>query len=75
MKNIFSFGGKNTFKNATSENLIQLDQSDTKSALFTVTYGRQVKSGLTYSQACTELGQCIFHYLACEGGLNNEEDI
>lgn len=38
---------------------------------FTVTYGRQVKSGLTYAAAAAELGACIMHRAACEGTLDN----
>jgi len=40
---------------------------------FTVTYGKQVKSGLRYGQAATELGACIMHALACDGKLDNRE--
>lgn len=39
---------------------------------FRVTYGLQVKDGLTYAQAAHELGECIFHWLACEGKLGND---
>jgi hypothetical protein len=41
---------------------------------FTVTYGRQVESGLTYSQAATKYGEAIMHALACEGRLDNREE-
>ncbi len=34
---------------------------------FSVIYGKQVKSGLSYSQAASEYGHCIMHALACEG--------
>lgn len=37
---------------------------------FTVTYGRQIKGGLDYNQAASELGYCILHALACEGKLD-----
>lgn len=40
---------------------------------FTVTYGKQVKSGLTYNDAACELGDCIMHALACNGKLDNRE--
>lgn len=43
-----------------------------KDKRFTVTYGLQVKSGLGYSAACTELGQCLMHHLACEGLIDQE---
>lgn len=69
MKNIFNFGGQNPFKEAKTENYIQLDQVGADS--FTVTYGLQQKTQLRYEQAAKELGQCIFHYLACDGLLDN----
>jgi hypothetical protein len=40
---------------------------------FTVTYGKQVKKGLTYGAAAAEYGSCIMHALACEGRLDNRE--
>lgn len=49
---------------------IQLQQVTTDS--FCVTYGKQVSTGLTYSQAAEELGGCIMHALACEGLLSIE---
>ena len=38
---------------------------------FTVVYGKQVKTGLSYADATTELGICLMHSLACEGFLDN----
>ena len=38
---------------------------------FRVTYGVQVKEGLTYAEAAKELGVCIMHALACDGRLDN----
>jgi hypothetical protein len=40
---------------------------------FTVVYGKQVRAGLSYSAAALELGACIMHERACEGGLDNSE--
>ena len=40
---------------------------------FTVTYWKQIKAGLTYGQAATELGACIMHAVACGGKLDNRE--
>lgn len=40
---------------------------------FRVTYGRQVKDELTYSQAALELGADIMHWLACDAKLDNRE--
>lgn len=40
---------------------------------FTVTYGRQVTSELTYAEAAYKLGCCIMHALACDGKLDNRE--
>lgn len=70
-KTVFTFGGPNPYdKNASA--LIEVKQSDRKDALFTVSYGVQVKTGLTYARAARELGECMFHHLACESLLNNE---
>ena len=68
-KLLFSFGGTNPFTNEGC--LIELYQFDNSTLLFGVTYGLQVKEGLTYSQASKELGECIFHHLACESLLDN----
>jgi hypothetical protein len=38
---------------------------------FTITYGLHIKNHLPYGQAATELGECIFHALACKGDLDN----
>lgn len=38
---------------------------------FEVKYGLQVKTGLAYGKAATELGACIMHLLACDGKLDN----
>lgn len=38
---------------------------------FTVVYGKQVKTGLSYVQAAHQFGQCVFHALACAGKLEN----
>lgn len=40
--------------------------------LFRVTYGQQVKDGLTYSEAAREFGKCVFHALACDGKLDEK---
>jgi hypothetical protein len=40
---------------------------------FTVTYGKQIKHGLNYSQAAVEYGCVIMHALACDGKLDNRE--
>jgi len=71
MKTVFQFGGPNPYNGAATDSLITLEQKDTESALFVVTYGLQRKTNLTYSQAAKELGDCIFHHLACESVLDN----
>lgn len=68
----FEHGGPNPFSGAKSRSLIQLDQDESGRKLFTVTYGLQRKSGLTYSQACRELGEVILHSLCCDGKASNE---
>lgn len=37
---------------------------------FTVTYGLQVREGLTYGEAAKEYGECIMHSAACAGKLD-----
>jgi hypothetical protein len=49
---------------------ITLEQRTNK--LFRVTYGLQVGDDLTYSQACTNLGEALLHNAACEGRLEND---
>lgn len=71
-KTVFEFGGKNPFREAKAKSFIQVDQDLSKRALFTVTYGLQQTSGLTYAECCTELGACILHLLSCDGIVNNE---
>lgn len=34
---------------------------------YRVKYGARVVGGLSYEEAAHELGECIFHALACEG--------
>lgn len=51
------------------EHAIHVEQA--KNKRFKVVYFKQVKSGLTYAQAAHELGECIFHALACESKLDN----
>jgi hypothetical protein len=42
-----------------------------KNKLFAVRYGKQVKMGLSYTEAAHEFGECAFHALACAGKLDN----
>lgn len=49
--------------------LVKLQQ--TSKNRFTVVYFKQVKKGLTYSQAARELGCCLMHQAACDGLLDN----
>lgn len=50
---------------------IRIEQSEAGMRLFKVTYGKQVRSQLTYADAAREFGQCMFHALACDGLLDN----
>ena len=50
---------------------VELSQQGVES--FTVTYGKQVKEYLSYSQAARALGVCMMHALACLGELDNSE--
>lgn len=72
MKTVFEFGGTNFFDGAKSKSLIQADQQASGKQLFTVTYGLQRKTGLTYEQACKEIGACILHLQCCNGIASNE---
>jgi hypothetical protein len=74
MKIVFECGGPNSFKGAKTAKLTTLEQSQARGARFKVTYGLQVKSGLTYSDACSELGAAILHDACCEGKATNEGD-
>ena len=67
MKTVFEFGGPNIFKHAKNKSMIQVDQ--TKANSFIVSYGLQRRAGLDYAQAAHELGECILHYLVCEGSM------
>ena len=44
-------------------------QSDNRT--FSVQYGKQLTSGLSYTEAAQEFGYCIFHALACEGKIED----
>lgn len=65
----FATGGASCFKGAKSVNLIELQQTGFNR--FTVVYGLQIKTGLTYAGAAAELGACIMHMQACDGHLDN----
>lgn len=36
---------------------------------FSVVYGLSCKEGLSYAQAAHEVGECLMHFLQCEGLL------
>lgn len=38
-----------------------------RDGLFRVQYGQQIRSGLTYTQAAHEFGECVLHAAACAG--------
>ena len=71
MNTVFTFGGSNPYNAAAA--MIEVKQSTNKRKRFTVTYGAEVTPNLTYSRAAKELGECIFHHLACEGLLDNQD--
>lgn len=51
--------------------VIQLHQvSKTR---YLVSYGQQVKTNLTWQEAATELGNCIFHQLECNGKIQRPD--
>lgn len=51
---------------------IKVEQREDKQKRFKVTYGKEVRDGLSYVDAAKAFGLCYFHALACEGTLNNE---
>jgi len=51
---------------------IKIEQSESGKRLFRVTYGKQVKIKLTYSEACKKTAESLFHALCCEGLASNE---
>lgn len=63
---------RQVFKITVGDLPIFVDQHGGKSKLFRVTYWKQVKSNLTYAEAAHELGECIFHALACDSKLDND---
>lgn len=68
----FSAGGRNPFEAAPcGSHLIELRQHGRDN--FSVRYGWQLKTGLTYADAVAELGGCIMHMQACDGLLDNRE--
>ena len=74
MKNTicFSVGGRNPFKGAPrGSSMIELRQQGRDR--FSVRYGLQLKTGLDYTGAALELGECIMHMQACDGMLDNRE--
>ena len=52
---------------------ITIEQHETKTGLFRITYGLEIKDNLTYVEAAEEFGLCVFHALACNSKLNNED--
>ncbi len=38
---------------------------------FSVQYGKQLRTNLSYAEAAQELGSCIFRGLACEGKIED----
>lgn len=68
----FATGGPNPFTGAPrGSSLIELRQQGRDR--FSVRYGLQLKTGLSYADAAAELGACIMHSLACDGLLDNRE--
>jgi hypothetical protein len=56
----------------TGQHPVMVKQS--ANGLFTVHYGKQVRSGLSYTEALTEYGACIFHALGCAGLLDHKHE-
>jgi hypothetical protein len=41
------------------------------SKMYSVQYGAEIHSGMTYQQAATKLGECLMHALACNGAISD----
>lgn len=65
------FGGKiqELGKLCITDGFITMYQK--KADCFTVVYGMQINTDLTYAEAATQYGECIMHALACDGKLDN----
>jgi hypothetical protein len=48
---------------------ITLEQEEGGNRRFRVTYGLQIESRLTYSEACEKLGEALLHAAGCDGLL------
>lgn len=64
---VFQTEELNPFVTATTERLVTVTQDVSPLTLFTVTYGLQVKPGLSYAEAAKELGECLLHAANCDG--------
>lgn len=69
----FTYGGANPY-DLTAPAYIYLQQGKRKGSGFTVGYGLQVHTNLSYAAAAKELGECVMHYLSGEGMIDNSED-
>lgn len=50
MKTVFTYGGKNNYR-PNKDGMIELRQSEDKNGRFILSYGCEVKTGLSYSRA------------------------
>ena len=53
---------------AIDNGYILIEQSSNKN--FRVTYGKQIKTFNNWESAFKEFGECVAHYLECEGVLS-----
>lgn len=72
MLTVFTHGGKNYFDGARSKHMIELQQEENARHLFTLVYGLQVSTSLTYAEAARQLGEVILHHACCEGLAFND---
>lgn len=66
--------GKVVHVDGTGFGIIALYQNSRRQGSFSVQYGVSLKTGLTYSEACTALGAAYMHRIACDGNLDNERN-
>ena len=64
--------GKLAFETEVSGFPVRIYQNEKRNGSFAVQYGKQMDHHLSYSDACSKLGEALLHGLACEGLVDNE---
>jgi len=53
---------------------MEVEVTQHKNGQFCVTYGKQRKSHLSYTEAAHEFGLCCFHAMQCAGKIDADTD-